>query len=110
MKIERETSSYNARRFGKPWIAKITWDGTKTGFEFGHWIGDPGEAGILVLDGIEPGDVYARGQRDFRKPRNSAPSYYVLGADGKMAGQEMTKAEAYRHWQSTHQEVAHDAS
>lgn len=87
MKITRETSSYNERRYGRPWIAKVVISDTKPGGEFvwGNWIGDArnGGEGELILDNIEPGDIYARGQKDNRKPRNSSPDYYVLGPDGK---------------------------
>ncbi|MDP2218490.1 MAG: hypothetical protein Q8J68_14530 [Methanolobus sp.] len=86
MRIEHETSSYNERRYGRPWIAQV--DCTKKAggeFTFGQWIGDyrNGGEGLLILDGINLGDIYARGQKDFRKPRNSAPTYHILGADGK---------------------------
>lgn len=87
MRITRETGSYNERRYGRPWIAKVTITSAKPGGEFlwGQWIGDSsnGGEGELILDNIEVGDIYARGQKDFRKPRNSAPDYYVLGADEK---------------------------
>ncbi len=87
MKITRGTSSYNERRYGRPWIAKVVITPAKPGGEFawGQWIGDArnGGAGELILDNIEPGDIYAKGQKDNRKPRNSAPDYYILGVDGK---------------------------
>lgn len=94
MKITRDTSSYNNRRYGKPWIAKIQLKGNDLKFRFGSWIGDPGSEGVLILDDMEPGDFFARGQKDFRKPRNSAPNYYELDADGK--GIETIKAAIYK--------------
>lgn len=94
MKIEIDTSSYNCRRYGKPWIAKIQLEGNKLNFHFGSWIGDPGSEGVLVLENMEPGDFFARGQKDFRKPKNSIPDYYQLSETGR--GIETTKAAIYK--------------
>ncbi|MDZ4247222.1 MAG: hypothetical protein U1D67_08905 [Dehalococcoidia bacterium] len=86
MRIERETSSYNARRYGRPWIAKVVITEAKPGGEYvwGQWVGDSrnGGEGLLILD-VEVGEIFARGQKDNRNPRYSAPNYYVLGEDGK---------------------------
>ena len=94
MKITRDTSSYNDRRYGKPWIAKIQLEGNDLKFHFGSWVGDPGSEGVLILDDMSPGDFYAKGQKDFRKPRNSAPDYYELGEDEE--GTPTTKAAIYK--------------
>jgi len=94
MKITRDTDSYNDRRYSKPWIAKIELEGNELKFRFGAWIGDRGSEGVLILDNMEIGDYYARGQKDFRKPRNSAPDYYRLEADGE--GSTKTKSEIYK--------------
>ena len=96
MKIELETAAYNTRREGKPWIAKVEFPDSKGKFIFGDWVGSAGEAGLLILDGIEPGEIYARGQKDLRKRRNSAPAFYILGDDGK----SITKVEAYKHYRN----------
>lgn len=93
MKITRNTGSYNSRRYGRPWIAKIDLQGNNLVFNFGSWVGDPGDEGVLVLDGISAGDFYARGQKDFRKPQNSAPDYYQVDDEGRETG--ATKAEIY---------------
>ena len=96
MKIERETRAYNERRYGKPWIARITIsaDGTKLDYAWGDWIGTPGDEGILILT-LEVGDVYARGQKDHRGNRNGV-DYYVLAADG--TGTKLgDKAAAYKY-------------
>jgi len=94
MKITRDTDSYNERRHGKPWIAKITLVGNDLKFHFGAWLGDKGEEGILILDEIEVGEFYAIGRKDFRQPRNSKPNYYQLGGDGQ--GIETTKPNIYK--------------
>ena len=78
MKIERETDSYNDRRYGKPWIARVDFSANPQGeFTWGTWIGDPGDAGLLEIE-AEIGDIVARGQKDFRKPKNSAPDWYQV--------------------------------
>lgn len=100
MKIEKETSSYNERRFGKPWIAKIVFVGREATFNFGSWVGQTGEEGLLVID-LEPGDVYAMGQRDTRKMRNSAPDFYVFGGDPSKNDAMISKADAYKHFTAT---------
>ena len=89
MKIKRYTSSYDASRYGRPWIAKVTSTGNKLKLEYGTWIGDKGEEGILILDDIEPGEYFARGHDDRQQPRNSKPSYYLLSEGGM--GIETTK-------------------
>jgi hypothetical protein len=94
MKITKDTSSYNKRRYGKPWIAKIKLEGNDLKFHFGSWVGDPGSEGVLILDDMEPGDFYARGQKDFRNSRYSAPDYYEMDVNG--IGTLKTKAEIYK--------------
>jgi len=94
MNLTRETESYNSRRRGKPWIAKITLDGNQLKFNFGSWCGDDGDEGILILNNVEVGEFFARGQKDFRQPKNSAPHYYELNADGR--GIAVTKPDIYK--------------
>jgi len=83
MKIIRNTGSYNDRRYGKPWIAKVDFSVKPANFIWGDWTGSPGGEGVLEID-AEPGDIIARGQKDNRKPRNSAPDYYALTDAGKL--------------------------
>ena len=64
--IEIATEEYNARRYGKPWIARVKFDRLgKTAYDWGSWIGDVGYAGVLIIDAID-GDIIARGQKDHR--------------------------------------------
>lgn len=98
MKIEIETGSYNERRYGKPYIAKISFSDGATGTPtWGQWCGQPGESGLLIID-AEPGDIIMRGQKDNRNPKHSAPTYYQLTSDGAMVATG-TKAAAYKLWQ-----------
>lgn len=83
--ITISTSSYNDRRYGKPWIAKVDFStDAKGNFLWGTWLGQPGEAGELTLTDLQLGDVIAQGQKDFRKPRNSAPEWGYIDAAGAL--------------------------
>ena len=84
MEITKETGSYNERRYGKPWIARVDYTESRKGeFKFGEWVGRIGGEGELYIK-AEPGDIIATGQKDFRKPRNSAPDYYIVTAEGNL--------------------------
>jgi hypothetical protein len=86
MEITIETDSYNQRRYGKPWIAKVDFSTDRKGsFEFGDWTGDGwnGGKGVLILN-AQPGDIIATGQKDNRNPKNSAPEFHVVLADGSL--------------------------
>ena len=109
MKLSIETSSYNSNRYGKPWIAVVSFKGD---FSFGKWVGQDGTKGILEVE-VNTGDVIAIGQRDLRKPRNSAPAFFIVGADAGTVSEEdmswrndmpglraVSKADAYRHYQA----------
>ena len=97
MKIERATTAYNHRRYGKPWIARVDFSSDLRGvFAFGTWIGSPGEDGILMVE-AEVGDIIATGQKDSRNSRYSAPHYSVVTEDGSLAALK-SKAEAFTVW------------
>lgn len=95
MKIEITTNPYNERRYSKPWIAKVDFkENPKGEFSFGDFIGQQGEEGLLSLINVNVGDIVATGQKDFRKPKNSTPSYFVVLEDGSLDAIE--KVDAYR--------------
>lgn len=106
MRLEISTGSYNDRRYGKPWIAKVSFETAKGSFVFGEWFGDVGEEGFLEIE-AEPGDVIARGQKDFRKPINSAPGYYLVKEGGGL--KSVTKVEAVRAWRAKQAKEAKEA-
>jgi len=109
MRIEIDTPSYNERRYGKPWIATVDFSASAKGeFSFGDWVGQPGDEGVLTLVNVQVGDVIARGQKDTRQPRNSAPDFYVVDADGDLRA--VSKADAYKHWQQQEEEDARIAA
>lgn len=101
MKIQIATGTYNERRYGKPWIARVTFPNAKGDFHFGEWVGQEGREGLLLVD-AEPGDVVARGQKDFRKPRNSAPDFFIVTDDGEL--EPASKADAYQHYKARERE------
>lgn len=104
MNIEIETSEYNARRYGKPWAATVTFEDCAGEFHWHPWIGSPGEEGILQIE-CSPGDVIARGQKDNRGPsRNSAPTFYVVTEDGELE-QLPSRAAAFKHWRANQQNL-----
>jgi len=101
MTITIETKSYNERRMGKPWIAKVDFADPKGTFEFGDWSGDfrNGGAGILTLV-AKVGDIVATGQKNNRQPRNSAVSFPVVDVNG-MLKDLGDKGAAYKHYLAT---------
>lgn len=108
MRIEIETSPYNERRYGKPWIATVDFKGTPNGvFSFGVWVGYAGSTGLLVLD-VEHGQIVARGQKDNRKTRNSAPGWFTVNQEGKLVELE-DKVSAYKIYRGEHQNAIHSS-
>ncbi len=94
-KINVDTDSYNERRYGKPWIAIVTFDSPKGDYSFGDWVGHPGEDGQLVLK-AETNDVVVIGQKDNRG--KSDFEFYYVDDKGKL--QDLAnKKEAYTFYQ-----------
>ena len=95
--IKIETNSFNARRYSKPWIARVTFgaDG-KAQYAWGDWVGTVtsgnGSAGTLVI-AVKDGDIVAAGQKDHRGG-NTAIDYYQV-RDGALVALPGGKAEAY---------------
>jgi hypothetical protein len=101
MKISIETAAYNERRYGKPWIAKVDFSQQSQGeFLWGKWIGDIGCSGLLEVE-AEEGDIVATGQKDFRKPSNSAPEWYQVQS-GKLVSIG-TRVDALRAFRAKNQ-------
>lgn len=79
-RIEIKTHSYNQRRYSKPWIAIVDFSSNPSGeYKWGTWIGNhnTGSEGLLVAEASE-GDIIAKGQKDFRQPKNNIPTYYQV--------------------------------
>lgn len=82
MKVIKTYDSYNPRRFGRPWVAKVNKDTTKD-FQtrIGGYTGSHGEGGQLYINKPIEGQVYAYGQKDYRNSRG--PSYtYIKYCNG----------------------------
>jgi hypothetical protein len=95
-KITIETESYNERRYGKPWIAIVDFSEDKKGeFVFGDWIGTVGYSGTLEIE-AEVGTIIAQGQKDNRKPANSAPEFFIVKPTGELESLGHNKNEAYK--------------
>ncbi|MBJ6361552.1 hypothetical protein ACFOQM_09665 [Paenibacillus sp. GCM10012307] len=90
-------SSYNSRRYGKPWGAVIKFVGAKPQYDFqtGTYIGD--EKGGLVIINCVSGDVIASGQKE-KRGRNTSNTWYIVQDDGSLL--PANKEEAYMHYNS----------
>jgi len=99
MEITIETSAYNQRRYSKPWIAIVNFNNSTKGyFSWGNWTGDHYNGGEGVLSiAAKPGDIIAQGQKDFRKPANSAPDFFVVTANGEREDIG-DKGQAYKYY------------
>ena len=98
MIIEINTDSYNEKRYGNPWIAKVDFsDNPKGDFIFGDWIGDAGYAGILRLE-VSEHDIIASGQKDHRARYPSQPVFQMI--KNGVATDSMTRAVAYKTWKT----------
>jgi hypothetical protein len=105
--ITLKTSSFNARRYGKPWIATVEFgaDG-KPDYQWGTWVGTvdggDGSAGELVINARE-GDIVADGMRDYRKGTGNITYYQVR--NGQLVELKGGKAEAFRIWKEKTQQA-----
>jgi hypothetical protein len=97
MLIRYEVSSYNTRRYSKPWIAKIvSWQSGKLpDLEFGVAIDD-----TTAEIEAQPGSLVRFGQKDYRNPRNTIAAYAVVSDQGKL--NELSASKAH-DWYITNQ-------
>lgn len=94
-KIQIKTTSYNQRRYSKPWIAIVDFSKNPKGdYKWGSWVGDSrtGSDGLLVVEANE-GDIICWGQKDFRG--NNSGSFWYQVRDGE-AVHLPGKVEAYK--------------
>ncbi len=85
-KIIIETSFYNERRYGRPYIALC--DAEAKVKVWGAWIGTPGNAGELSIEVPDTPCIIMQGQKDTRG-NNSAPKYSLV-IDGKLSTSDWT--------------------
>lgn len=76
-------SSYNARRYSRPWIALITsWPvGGRPELEFGGYCGDDGGGEVEIT--AKPGDIIRSGQKDSRG-NSGCNDWYVARDNGEL--------------------------
>ena len=95
MRIALKYRSYNARRYSRPWIGKITaWPiGGKAEIKWGSYLGD--DAGGEVEIEAQIGDIIRSGQKDGRGGNTSA-DWYIVDIDGGLIPTDA--AGARKHW------------
>lgn len=83
MRVSQNFGSYNPRRYGRPWIAKITsWPvGGRPEVEWGRYLGDD-DGGEVEIEAM-PGDIIRTGQKDHRGGNTDA-GWYVVQDDGSL--------------------------
>lgn len=105
MKIEKNTDSYNDRRYGRPYIAVVDFATSTQGeCRWGDWIGQAGCEGILVIEAAA-GEIVMIGQKDQRRPRDCSPNYFQVGVGGELIAMA-SKAAAYQAWKESSAKVA----
>ena len=99
MEVAIEFGSYNPRRYGKPWIAKVTaWPvGGNAELDWGSYCGDD-DGGEAIVDAA-PGDIVRWGQRDHRGG-NTTAHWGIVREDGSV--DECTAPDARHHWREAH--------
>lgn len=97
-RIIRHFGDYNARRYGKPWIGKVTsWKNGRPEIEWGSYYGDDSGGDCEIEAGA--GDVIRYGQKDNRSNKGSN-EWAIVQSDGTL--QDCTPAEARDHWVANH--------
>ncbi len=98
MRITQLVKPYNSRRYGKPWIARVTaWPvGSKPAIEWGSYLGN--EAGGELEVTAEVGDVLRSGQKDYAYVGGTINRYYIVHADGIL--ERVTEASAAAHYRA----------
>jgi len=99
LKMEIKTPHFTPKRFSKPWIAKVYFLKNPQGeYAWGKWIGDAelGTDGLLVIEGLESGDIVARGQKDSKGKNTRIDWYQVRGKElvllsGKIEAYELAR-------------------
>lgn len=95
MRVTQEFGGYNGRRYGRPWICKVTaWPvGGKPEVAWGSYLGTD-RGGVVEID-AGAGDIVRIGQKDHRGSNTSA-DWYIVQDDGTLSA--VTEAQAKQHW------------
>lgn len=95
MRVTVSFNSYNERRYGTPWIAKVTtWPvGGKAELQFGGYCGDSrhGGAGEAEID-AEVGDIVRWGQKDNRNAKGTEANWGIVEGNGTI--KDLTASQA----------------
>ncbi len=89
-------SSYNARRYSRPWIARISaWPvGGKAEMQFGSYLGNDGGGEVEIM--AMPGDIIRYGQKDGRG-NGGMSEWAIAQADGSLTVVDQAEArKAYK--------------
>lgn len=99
-----DIKSFNGRRYGRPWAAKITaFNGAATlAFEKSPYNGDD-SGGELVIE-AQAGEIIKLGQKDHRS-NNSWNEFYFCNFDGSLNLIDDPKT-ARQKWTEHHQKTA----
>jgi hypothetical protein len=91
MRVSVPYSSYNERRYGRPWIGRITaWPvGGRPEIEWGRYCGDGSGGEVEIM--ARPGDIIRTGQKDNRG-NGGSNDWYVVDPAGTLRGIEQTEA------------------
>lgn len=85
MEVLKRYDSFNFRRYGNPWVAKVDKKTAKPDFQqkVGGYTGgyNRGEAGDLYVYDPQEGEVYMFGQKDYRG--NNTEREYAIYKNGK---------------------------
>lgn len=96
MRATQRFGNYNHRRYGRPWIARITgWPiGGKPDIIWGRYVGDDDAGGEVEIEAM-PGDIVRTGQKDYRG-NNTEAYWYIMQPDGQLLS--CTATEARQAW------------
>jgi hypothetical protein len=98
--VSWDVSEYNGRRYGRPWGARIKFNGVKAEYDFSHTAYHGDTSGGRVIIQCNSGDIVAFGQKDNYKKLRIRNSWYIVNSDGSTT--EIDRAGAYDHWIASH--------
>jgi hypothetical protein len=85
MEATKKFEKYNAKRFGRPWIGKVTsWpEGGRAELEFGKYEGDE-NGGEATIDEVEEGGLVRWGQKSLKEGDKFNSFWGVVQSDGSI--------------------------
>lgn len=91
IRVSLAVGGYNARRYNRPWIGRVTsWPvGGRPEIEWGRFCGDDSGGELEVM--ARPGDIVRSGQKDNRG-NGGSNDWYVVDQGGVLRGIEQPEA------------------